>query len=89
MCQSGPVVVIFRRKEDLRLVDEPAESLGMDDTVPVALVICSESTLLFRKHPSPGLSCLGCQRRQHFIFSGLNILSFNHSPILTSYPSTL
>src|SRR5829696_1004663 len=41
--EACPEVIAVRRNEDLRLVHEPAERLGMDNAVPVALEVVADT----------------------------------------------
>ena len=55
MGQPGAVVVPLRGEKDLGLVLEPPKGLGMDDPVPVPLVLGTDGTGLCRKLPAPAL----------------------------------
>ena len=80
-------MIIFGSNENLRLVNQAAESLRMYDTVSVALIVSPVLTFLLRILTAFLFSCLGCNRRKDLIFPFLYICSGDHSEkpdILTS-----
>src|SRR5437763_4132659 len=62
--QTGPEVIALGIDEHLRLVTEPAERLGMDDPVAVALEGRSQPALVLRQVASAGLVGADRERRQ-------------------------
>ena len=77
--QPGAVVVTLRREEDLRLVLEPPEGLGVDDPVAVALVIGAQRTGLLGQDAAPASGRMGGARMQHRALDPLGLLP-NASP---------
>jgi len=52
VCQPGPVVIVDRGDENLRLAGHPAEGGTVDDPLPVTLVERSERMFIFRVPPA-------------------------------------
>jgi hypothetical protein len=78
MRQARPIVVPERGQEDLGLVLEAAEGLGMDDPVTVPLEVGPEDVLGFRTCPALGVLAQARLGRQDLLFDGLDILPDTH-----------
>src|SRR5205085_10572257 len=75
MRQPDPVVIALRRQEDLCLMLEPAECLGVDDPVAIALEDRSEVVLRLRRLPPLAERSEGSSGRKRLALDLLGVFS--------------
>jgi len=88
MSKTGDIMVAERSDENLGLMLQPPEGLGMDDSVPVSLEAGSHRAGLFPLRPAPAKPALGCERGKKpffpFLRSFANVKVANHRTIISS-----
>ena len=80
MGEADPEVVPFGGQEDLRLVRQPAEGLGVEDAVPVALERGPERMRLLGDLPASGVGRADGVGREPGLLSRLDLLPDERQP---------
>ena len=78
MGKSGPEMISFRSKEDLSLMHQPSEGLGMDYPVPVPLEFGPHFILRLIKSPAFGKGRLAGLGIKHLYLSFFYVFSEKH-----------
>jgi hypothetical protein len=73
--QARAIVIAGGRKEHLCLVLEPAERLGVDDAIAIALERGADCILFFLAQAAPGICALGGLWRQDLPLARLELLA--------------
>src|SRR4030095_6962850 len=84
--QARAIVVASRREEDLRLVLETTEGLGVDDAIAIALERRADRILSLLTDAAPAVGAFRCLRRQDLPFPLLELLANRrrHEPFIIS-----
>ena len=91
MRQACNVVVTERRDEDLWFMFEATESVGMYNSVSVALEVGSYLARFFPSYPATAIFAFGCVGRKPFLslFNPLTDIKVNHHRALALVPANL
>ena len=86
--QAGAVVIAGRREEHLRLVLQPAERLGVDDAIAIALERRTNRILGLLADPALAVGALRCLRREDLAFPLFELFADRsaHAPSIMSAP---